>query len=58
MEYFNLQLTSDEAELITNAILDAIAGGHIPVPSLGRAVGILNRIEWSREMDYIVQVIA
>lgn len=58
MEYFNLQLTSDEAELITNAIVEAMAAGNIPVPSRGRAVGILNRIEWSREMDSIGQVIA
>lgn len=56
MEYFNLQLTAAEGELITNAILDAIAGGHIPHESLGRAVSILNRIEWSREMDSISQI--
>ena len=51
MEYFNLQLTAAEGELITNAIIDAMAGGHIPHELLGRAVGIMNRIEWSREIE-------
>jgi hypothetical protein len=50
------QLGTADGELLTNAIVDAIAGGHIPHELLGRAVGILNRIEWSREMDSISQI--
>ena len=51
MEYFSLQLTPAEGDLITLAIIDSIATGSFDMSNLDRAVAIMNRIAWSREME-------
>ena len=54
MEYFSLQLTAAEGDLITLAIIDSIASGSFDMSKLDRAVAIMNRITWSREMDGVL----